>query len=58
MLTTRKRLSDLAQVVGRIEMQQEYNPGYSQDILEAIVNTELRRLEEETERAEVERWRS
>ena len=52
--TNRKMLARLAYVVAAIERKQKRKPGYEQDILESIVNSELRRLEEEQARAEAE----
>ncbi len=47
---TRVRIRQLASVVSGIERKQEKKPGYLQDILESLVNGELRRLEREQER--------
>lgn len=49
-LSTRARLAPLAATVRSIEKQQESHPGFMQEMLEAIVNSELRKLEAEQAR--------
>ena len=50
MPTAREQLLKTGQIAARIKEQQEFNPGYEDDILSALVSTELKRLEEEQAR--------
>jgi hypothetical protein len=43
-----EELEGLAAIVAAVEVQQQDHPGYCQDMLDCILNTELRRLEQET----------
>ena len=48
MTRQQKDLKVLAQTVSNIEAQQKVNPGYCNDVLMSIVNSELRRCGEES----------
>lgn len=44
-ISSKARRAVIARVVASIEAQQEAKPGYQQDVLESLVNSELKDLE-------------
>ena len=50
--TPAERLARIARILNAIEREQQQHPGYNADMAEAIIDGELRKLAEETTRAE------